>query len=605
MRHSAPDVEPASLDAALLEEALVVPHDQVRLELAHRVERDADRDQQRGAAEEEGDVELALHDVGHDRDRGHEQRAAEGDALEDPLDVLGGGLAGADAGDEAAGLLHVFSQVDGIYGYRVVEVAEEDDEARVHRVVDVVAALEEAHHALARGGVGHEGRDRDGDRQQGQREDDRDDAALVDLERKVALGAAVHLAADHALRVLDGDLALGGLHPDDDDDDRRERRDDPQPVAFEHHVEIEEVAPQAAIEDRVQLGREDGRDIEVPVFDVRREAREDERDWEGAIERLMRNFGLSLLVPDRHYARVAEWVDRTHLKGRLVYFRVREGGRFELSSLHSDTLACKVAIKPDSPYYNWLEREIAHRFDVACCDTQEQFRRENRAITRAGQIKAPGERHEKDDRYRLDDRSRYVLGWSNTAKIAALEEKSLALESLLSETGSRISALQNEQRSLKVRLDTLSKLGEYSDFRELDWRLLALDVAKLVDEKRQMEAASDLLKALSESLNSVKTDLKKTEDRLKTENDKRAKTEQKISDSETLRQQARSLLDAATLSQAGYFERLAALRHEAPDEDQLTVETCDPREQDLARIALPIRCNFSIHDWPPTSAPGS
>ena len=28
------------------------------------------------------------------------------------------------------------------------------------------------------------------------------------------------------------------------------------------------------------------------------QVREDERDWEGAAERLLRNFGLSLLVPD-------------------------------------------------------------------------------------------------------------------------------------------------------------------------------------------------------------------------------------------------------------------------------------------------------------------
>ena len=32
--------------------------------------------------------------------------------------------------------------------------------------------------------------------------------------------------------------------------------------------------------------------------------RDDERDWEGAIERLLHNFGLSLLVPDEHYATV-------------------------------------------------------------------------------------------------------------------------------------------------------------------------------------------------------------------------------------------------------------------------------------------------------------
>ncbi|MDZ7939082.1 MAG: hypothetical protein U5M53_12710 [Rhodoferax sp.] len=43
------------------------------------------------------------------------------------------------------------------------------------------------------------------------------------------------------------------------------------------------------------------------------EVRDSERDWEGAIERLMHNFGLSLLVPEALYARVAERVDETPL----------------------------------------------------------------------------------------------------------------------------------------------------------------------------------------------------------------------------------------------------------------------------------------------------
>src|SRR5262249_46060743 len=149
----------------------------------------------------------------------------------------------------------------------------------------------------------------------------------------------------------------------------------------------------------------------------------------GAAERLLRNFGLSLLVPDRHYAIVADFVDRTHLAGRLVYFRVRDGGHnVPMPSVHPNSLVHKLALKADSPFYHWLDREVAHRFDVACCTTQEQFRRESRAITRSGQIKVPGEKHEKDDRHRLDDCSRYVLGWTNEAKIAALENKLRALE---------------------------------------------------------------------------------------------------------------------------------------------------------------------------------
>ena len=53
------------------------------------------------------------------------------------------------------------------------------------------------------------------------------------------------------------------------------------------------------------------------------EVRDSERDWEGAAERLMHGFALSLLVPEAAYARVAEWVDQTHLKGRLVYFQTK------------------------------------------------------------------------------------------------------------------------------------------------------------------------------------------------------------------------------------------------------------------------------------------
>jgi hypothetical protein len=71
---------------------------------------------------------------------------------------------------------------------------------------------------------------------------------------------------------------------------------------------------------------------------------------------------------------------------------------------------------------------LRQRFDVACCDTGEQFRREARAITRAGQIKDPSGRHEKDDRSRIDDRSRYVLGWSNADKLRTLRDQRERLE---------------------------------------------------------------------------------------------------------------------------------------------------------------------------------
>ena len=291
---------------------------------------------------------------------------------------------------------------------------------------------------------------------------------------------------------------------------------------------------------------------------------------------LLRGFGLSLLVPEACYRQVAEWVDRNRLKGRLVYFHVRQGRR-ELPDLHRDSLARKLAIKPDSPFYDWLEREIAHRFDVACCATQEQFRREVRAITLAGQIKDPTGRHEKDDRHLISDRSRYVLGWTNTAKIAALEAQSRLLEKRITEIGADIGKLQFTRKSLESRLEALNRLEEFTGFEELDWQTVASEIAQLIEELRRLESASDILQQLTRQLQEAEKQLKLIEADWESAKDRRSKTEQKLQDANALREQTEPL--AADISRLR--EKLEAIRAEALGEHQLTVESCDNREQDM------------------------
>jgi uncharacterized protein YPO0396 len=313
------------------------------------------------------------------------------------------------------------------------------------------------------------------------------------------------------------------------------------------------------------------------------QVRDDERDWEGAAERLLRGFGLALLVPDGHYKAVADWVDHSHLRGRLVYFHVRprrSGQADALPDLHRDSLVRKLALKPDSPFYAWLERELAHRFDVACCATQEQFRREARAITRAGQVKDPTGRHEKDDRHRIDDRSRYVLGWSNTAKLAVLEGQRRQLEARLAELGSLITTLQTERKGLAGRLEALARLEEFTHFDEIDWRSVAGEVATLTDERERLAQASDVLKQLAERLREAVQTLSATEQEFDAARDKRSKAEQRRSDALALQAQTQAVLDESP-ADAALGSRLQALRSEALGEHQLTVEACDNRAQDL------------------------
>ena len=318
------------------------------------------------------------------------------------------------------------------------------------------------------------------------------------------------------------------------------------------------------------------------------EVREGERDWEGAAERLMRSFALALLVPEAHYARVAEWVDATRLQGRLVYFKVRlkNPSNAEPPDLHVDALVRKLAIQPASPFYGWLEQALWQRFNVVCCTSQEQFRRETHAITRAGQSKGGhgGERHEKDDRHRLDDRSRYVLGWSNRAKLAALEAQARVLEAHLGQMGARVAELQRSQQEAQERLSALDKLVEFRDWRELDWRTLALEVQHLMDERQQLQASSNLLQDLTERLKKLDQELEVTDTRCATQREQRARTQQKISDLEALQQQTQALTADAASTATTPDPRIAAqlatmqTSHTGP---ALSIENCDAREREL------------------------
>jgi uncharacterized protein YPO0396 len=312
------------------------------------------------------------------------------------------------------------------------------------------------------------------------------------------------------------------------------------------------------------------------------QVKEEESGWEGAAERLLHNLGLSLLVPEALYAQVAEWVDRTHLSGRLVYYRVRSDRLPDPVSLSPESLVRKLAIKPDSPFYAWLEHELGRRFDYACCESLAQFRREQQAVTRAGQIKSGGQRHEKDDRHRLDDRSRYVLGWSNEQKIATLTGEAGKLEKAMQGIADKIAGLQHRLRQLEKRKTTLVQLGEFRDFNDLDWQDLARAIAGLEVERKELEEASNVLHTLCRQLEVLENSVIETDSALDALKRDYGKNEQKQKQAREQLEACRSLTgDAAETDTAEIFTRLESLREEALGRHQLTVESCDNRERDL------------------------
>lgn len=304
--------------------------------------------------------------------------------------------------------------------------------------------------------------------------------------------------------------------------------------------------------------------------------REEDKHWEGAVERVLHNFALSLLVPDEHYDAVANYVDQTHLKGRLVYYRVRTPSKPVHNTVDRRSLCRKVSIKTDSGLYSWLEQEVHQRFDYSCCDNLNEFRKETRGITATGQIKSSGSRHEKDDRYRIDDRSRFVLGWSNRKKILALETTRN-----LKETEIKTSAdLQIEfNRKLKKMGDSQLKLElllNVPSFAHIHWQPLALTIQSLEKEKAQLEAGSDILRTLRERLVSTEAEIQErgTLERKLTK-ESGAAVEKLKQDHHLLEQAQQQLKELPDEVRERCFDELGDLEEEALDGKKISIENCD------------------------------
>lgn len=151
------------------------------------------------------------------------------------------------------------------------------------------------------------------------------------------------------------------------------------------------------------------------------EVRADEADWQGAIERVLGGFAQSLLVDDRHYAQVTAWLNENNTGERVVYYRTisQTAG---LKSPGPDSLIRKLSFAPVDQA-DWVREELKAHFDYSCATTVLAFRQASRAITREGQVKHNHTRHEKNDRHRVDDRSRWVLGFDNGAKLALYRQR--------------------------------------------------------------------------------------------------------------------------------------------------------------------------------------
>lgn len=230
------------------------------------------------------------------------------------------------------------------------------------------------------------------------------------------------------------------------------------------------------------------------------DVKQEETPWRGAAERLLHGFALALLADEQYYNALSQYINGVDLGRRLVYYRtgVRETSAPKV--LKTGSLVSKLNVK-DGPHATWLKAELRQRYDYDCVESLKAFRAApERALTREGQIKHNRTRHEKDDRYAVDDRRQWLLGFDNREKLALFELRHRELQQQLEQLDREIASLSKQMESSATRLISCSKLVN------LQWQ----DIDALPQTER-IAAIERQLKALNDG----NTVLQQIDDRLR------------------------------------------------------------------------------------------
>lgn len=260
-------------------------------------------------------------------------------------------------------------------------------------------------------------------------------------------------------------------------------------------------------------------DDDLPFVGELLEIQPDERaNWQPAIEKLLHSFALSLVVPDRLGRVVNTYVKNHDLKGRLVFYRIKNQSRpsYRTRAYDPDTVREKMSIKGvdsgDSDYGDWLEQQLEQRFNYRCLTDLDAFANSERAITPEGFIKNDS-RHEKDDSPDSRRNRAFVLGWDNKALIRQGELRLAELDDQIQAAQGRLKTLNDALKQSKTARETLAQLLRYETFTELDWQTKATEALDLQRRQQALSEANDRIRELEKQLADVEQKINEAEQR--------------------------------------------------------------------------------------------
>ncbi|MFN8575515.1 MAG: SbcC/MukB-like Walker B domain-containing protein [Candidatus Sericytochromatia bacterium] len=269
---------------------------------------------------------------------------------------------------------------------------------------------------------------------------------------------------------------------------------------------------------------------EIPFIGELIQVKNKNLEWESVIEKVLHSFALRLLVPERYYNQVNNFVNNNDIGGRIVYHKVESKSiNRAFIKVDENSLLSKIEIKPDSEYFDWIEEHISSKYNYICADDPIFFSKCSKAITKNGLIKNDN-RHEKDDRPEVLKKENFILGWDNKEKIKINKDILKSIEKRISELDSKIVHLEKERRFYTKENEYINLFLNFEDFEEINWQKLSIEIQELEDKKKSLETTSNKIKELNEQLKSIKDEIKQIDNLLISNSKEESRLENYIND---------------------------------------------------------------------------
>jgi uncharacterized protein YPO0396 len=235
-----------------------------------------------------------------------------------------------------------------------------------------------------------------------------------------------------------------------------------------------------------------------------------DESWEQNIERLLRPLALTLLVKEENLEAISQYLNKNDLKGKIAIQKIEKSPIISNEKLEKHSILQKIEVKKGTDFTIGLEAFLRRNYNFRCTEGVADMQRLDKALTEKGLIKSENH-YEKDDSISVSSKEHYILGWDNRESILLAQRNAKATEEQIQELNRQIRQSKTERNDLQNRRDTLTRLLNFENFVEIDWKTAQKTVLTLKEQKENLSKSSNQLQTLQRQLEVLKQDIEDKE----------------------------------------------------------------------------------------------